>query len=100
MNIDWTLIVQQLPFVVVIVWYSLARDKTAQEAQNRFMAALDKRDEEFERRNTAVVNALNELTRCLAAHDEKVQERIATSQDKVIDAVAVQRAQTGRGGNR
>ena len=47
------------------MWY-------ARQNQTQFMAALDKRDEQYERRNVALVQALNQNTEQLRALTELV----------------------------
>jgi hypothetical protein len=73
---DWATIAVQIPLVAAFIWFSL-------ESQKRFQCALDKRDEEFEKRNNATCNSLDSLTRSvtamterLIAHDVRVQPAV------------------------
>jgi hypothetical protein len=51
---SWAALLIQVPLVGVFIWYSLT-------TQRAFMDALDKRDQAFERRNLAVIEAMDKL---------------------------------------
>jgi hypothetical protein len=53
--IDWPSILIQLPIVAVFIWYSRATNK-------EFSAALERRDELFEKRNDVLVEAIKANT--------------------------------------
>lgn len=59
MSETWITVLSQIPFVAVFIWYSLEVGKQARQAQDRFMEALDKRDDAFERRNEKMVTAMD-----------------------------------------
>jgi hypothetical protein len=80
---DWTALLTQIPLVAAFMWYALEQQRRGQEVTITFMAALDKRDQEYERRNAAIIAALNELSRNIAmltertcSHDEVTREAI------------------------
>ena len=65
----WASLAVQIPIVVAFIWYS-------RDMQNQFNNSLCKRDEMYEKRNEAMVNALQantaqltELTRIITQHD-------------------------------
>ena len=64
---DWTALVGQIPLVAAFIWFSL-------EQQKRFDAALDRRDEAFDKRNDKICEALDSLTSNFMAHDDRVRE--------------------------
>lgn len=77
----------QVPLVGVFIWFAL-------QNQREFMKALDKRDEAFEKRNAAVIEAINQLNAAISAqlhelncsqeeHDKFVRENIARARGKV-----------------
>jgi hypothetical protein len=88
-NIEsWAALLIQVPLVGVFIWYSLVMNERMVRTQTAFMAALDRRDEEFEKRNLAVISAIErmnaatcaEIGRLVAAqneHDRWVRDNIA-----------------------
>lgn len=94
---DWTALATQIPLVAAFIWFALEMYKRSVQQTEAFMAALDKRDTEYEQRNQALVSAITELTRqitqqterfcvhdevtrsALAAHDKRVDERITAA---------------------
>lgn len=71
---SWISLLIQVPLVGVFIWYSLEMSKRMQENQMKFMDALDKRDDAFEKRNQAVISAINSLNSSICANLEKIQE--------------------------
>jgi len=76
----------QIPIVAAFIWYSLEMNKRNNEAlkesQQRFLAALDRREESFEKRNQGVINAMSELTKILSNHDLETKKAIATMDER------------------
>jgi hypothetical protein len=64
---DWTSILIQVPLVGIFIWFSL-------ESQKRFSDALDKRDQEFEKRNAATCRSLEVLTSSVLSMTERLVE--------------------------
>lgn len=77
---DWISVAVQIPLVAAFIWFSL-------ESQKRFQTALDKRDEEFEKRNRSTCSSLDGLTRTVAAMTERLVEHDVRVQP-VIEVVA------------
>ncbi len=86
---SWITLLIQVPLVGVFIWYSLEMSKRSAESQKAFMDALDKRDQAFENRNTAVIKAIDNLNSsiCLQikelkddhdSHDKYVREKLPT----------------------
>lgn len=84
----WVSILGQIPFVAVFVWFALETGKQNQQSQTRFLEALDKRDESFERRTTALVETMNANNRAVldtlsrmetndSEHNDFVRERLS-----------------------
>ena len=87
MEPSWLTLLIQVPLVGVFIWYSLEMDKRGKESQRLYMEALDKREAEYDKRNGAIINAINamstaitaevsNLARCQDEHDEFVRENI------------------------
>ncbi len=87
MSETWVAILSQIPFVAVFIWYSLEVGKQARQAQDRFMEALDKRDDAFERRNEKMVTAMDVNNRAIldtlarmessaCAHDAAMRDKL------------------------
>ena len=69
---SWVGIVAQVPLVAAFIWFSL-------EMQKRNEASLARRDEMYEKRNAAIVDALSantlqitRLTEIMTKHDAKI----------------------------
>jgi len=66
--ISWISLALQVPLVGVFIWYSL-------KSQERYLQSLDKRDEEYAKRNEAVCIALGKVAQALDVHDRGCDER-------------------------
>jgi len=88
MEPSWISLLIQVPLVGAFIWYSLEMNKRMAEAQRMYMEALDKRDAEYDKRNSALINAINtmsiaitksvdNLATCQNEHDDFVRENIA-----------------------
>lgn len=90
MSETWIAILGQIPFVAVFIWYSLEVGKQARQAQDRFLEALDKRDDAFERRNEKLVTAMDVNNRAvldtLARMESTVCEHDRLVRDKLGEA--------------
>ena len=86
---SWITLLIQVPLVGVFIWYSLEMAKRSAAAQDKFLAALDKRDEQFtarnkalietmERNNQAVCSAISAIGEMLKDHDQHTREYIAS----------------------
>lgn len=71
----WIGLFVQVPLVGIFIWYSI-------KMQERFQQSLDRRDEQYERRNNALVEAitantqqLSELTREIIAERQQPTPR-------------------------
>lgn len=84
---SWVTLLIQVPLVGVFIWYSLEMDKRGKDSQRLYMEALDKRDAEYDKRNSALINAINSmssaiqaeignLAECQTEHDKFVRENI------------------------
>lgn len=71
---SWISLLVQVPLVGVFIWYSLEMSKRMQESQMKFMEALDKRDDAFEKRNQAVIAVINSMNASICAGLDKIQE--------------------------
>jgi hypothetical protein len=85
---EWLSLLVQVPLVGAFILYSLEMVKRANESQKLYMDALDRRDVEYDKRNGALINAINamstsiisevrESAKCQNEHDEFVRENIA-----------------------
>lgn len=94
---SWITLLIQVPLVGVFIWYSLEMAKRSAESQRAFMDALDKRDQAFESRNTAVIKAIDNLNQSICAqineierghneHDKYVRENFARVNTKTTRA--------------
>ena len=70
----WIGLFVQVPLVGIFIWYSI-------KMQERFQQSLDRRDEQYERRNNALVEAitantqqLSELTREIIAERQQAAQ--------------------------
>ena len=90
---SWITLLIQVPLVGVFIWYSLEMAKRSAAAQDKFLSALDKRDEQFtarnkalietmERNNQAVCGAIGAIGEMLLDHDKHTREYIAANQPK------------------
>ena len=88
METTWINLLIQVPLVGAFIWYSLEMNKRGAEAQRMYMEALDKRDQEYDKRNGALINAINSMSVAVTAsiqhlsdeqreHDDFVRENIA-----------------------
>lgn len=84
----WVSLLIQVPLVGVFIWYSLEMAKRSAESQRAFMDALDKRDQAFDNRNTAVIRTIDNLNNAICTqlkemdknhdeHDRFVRENFA-----------------------
>ena len=80
---DWLSLAIQVPLVGVFVWYSLETGKRQAEMQEKYMAALDKREEAFERRNRAVIDAIASLNSAICQQLQAVGARLEDHNDAV-----------------
>jgi hypothetical protein len=61
---DWTALIGQIPLVAAFIWFSL-------EQQKRFDAALNKREDAFDKRNEKICTALDLVSgRIVALSDD------------------------------
>jgi hypothetical protein len=74
--IDWTSVLIQIPIVAVFIWYS-------RDISKQFTNAIDKRDESYEKRNNALVEAIRantvatiELCKAMSNHDTWTHEAV------------------------
>jgi hypothetical protein len=63
---NWINLLIQIPIVGVFIWYSLV-------IQKAFMEALDRRDQAFEKRNAAVIEAIQELNKSICGKLERTR---------------------------
>lgn len=84
---SWLGILIQIPIVAVFIWYSNQMNNRMEAVQEKFMNALDRRDEGFERRNAATIQAIDRLNESIALqlkelncaqdeHDKWVRENV------------------------
>ena len=73
----------QVPLVGVFIWYSLEMSKRSAETQRAFMEALDKRDQAFENRNTAVIKAIDNLNTAIC-HQLESLDKSHEEHDKYV----------------
>ena len=84
---DWPSVLVQIPLVAAFIWFAIATQKANQvsmDARNKsFSDALGKRDEGYEQRNKALVDAMiantnqmNELTKAMVMHDSWTREAV------------------------
>lgn len=84
---DWTDLIIEAPLLVAFIWFALQMNQKLAEAQNQmnlrlaeaqkaFLDSLCNRDDRFDRRNEAVIQAILTNTKLLAelAHDLAVHE--------------------------
>ena len=83
---SWVTLLIQVPLVGVFIYYSMM-------TQNKFLEALDKRDEAFQRRNQALIDSMGAMQQAIVAeikslnasqerHDEFVREKVARARVK------------------
>lgn len=88
MDSSWISLLIQIPLVAFFGWYSLEMNKRSAESQKIYMEALDKRDQEYEKRNNALITAINSLATsitqeirtivdCQNEHDKFVRENVS-----------------------
>ena len=82
---SWITLLIQVPLVGVFIWYSLEMAKRSSDSQKAFMDALDKRDQAFESRNTAVINAIDNLNRAIC-HQLEIIDKSHEEHDKYVRA--------------
>ena len=71
---SWITLLIQVPLVGVFIWYSLEMAKRSSDSQKAFMDALDKRDQAFEMRNTAVIKAIDNLNAAICHQLESIDK--------------------------
>ncbi len=76
MEPSWLTLLIQVPLVGVFIWYSLEMDKRGKESQKLYMEALDKRDAEYDRRNSALIGAINAMSAANTASSSAIQAEI------------------------
>lgn len=91
---DWTSLIAQAPIIAAFIWFSI-------EVQKRNSEAQDRRDVAYEKRNEALVEAINanaaqtmELTRQLIQHDQRVEARIQVAAAETARVLAVTERKT------
>ncbi len=98
MEPSWLTLLIQVPLVGVFIWYSLEMNKRSAEAQKSYMDALDRRDQEYEKRNLALITSINAMSMAIT----KSVDNLATCQnehdDFVRENVARRESATKRGG--
>jgi hypothetical protein len=72
---DFVSLLVQIPLVGVFIWYSLEMNKRSNQTQKEFMDALDKRDEAFDKRNAAVISAIEHLNESICTQLSNIQEK-------------------------
>ncbi|MHC1739737.1 MAG: hypothetical protein AB9897_01355 [Anaerolineaceae bacterium] len=72
---NWLSLLIQVPLVGVFIWYSLEMNKRSNQTQKEFMDALDKRDDAFDKRNSAVILAIEHLNDSICTQLKEVQSR-------------------------
>lgn len=72
---SWVSLLIQVPLVGVFIWYSLEMNKRQQESQEKYMSALDKRDEAFERRNASVIASIDRLNQAIVVQLKEIQNQ-------------------------
>lgn len=84
---SWVALLIQVPLVGVFIWYSLESNKrwqqTSEKSQERFMEALDKRDDEFEKRNNSVITTIGSLNSAIVTQLKEMQ-RAAEEHDRYV----------------
>ena len=82
---SWVTLLIQVPLVGVFIWYSLEMSKRAAESQQAFMNALDRRDQAFEGRNKATIEAISHLNDAICLQLKEL-ERSNDEHDKLVRA--------------
>lgn len=80
---SWITLLIQVPLVGVFIWYSLEMNKRSTESQKTFLDALDKRDQSFEIRNKAVIEAIGSLNAAICAQLKDL-ERAEDEHDRFV----------------
>lgn len=75
MEADLVSLLVQVPLVGVFIWYSLEMNKRSNQTQKEFMNALDKRDEAFDKRNAAVITAINSMNESICTQLKSIQHQ-------------------------
>jgi CRISPR/Cas system CSM-associated protein Csm2 small subunit len=84
LNLDAAIsLLVQAPLVGVFVWFAVKMANQSAMQVNKFIDALDKRDQEYLTRNNAVIDALGKLSANIAnltertcSHDEVMRESL------------------------
>lgn len=96
---DWPSVLVQIPLVAAFIWFAIATQKANQASMDvrdkSFSDALAKRDEGYEQRNKAIVDAMiasteqmNELTKSMVMHDSWTRESVHLMFDRTNDRTA------------
>ena len=95
---DWITVLVQVPLVGAFIWYSLEMNKRSTEAQKMYMEALDKRDQEYDKRNSALITAINSMSAAVTASIEHLSDEQRDHDDFVRENIARKDSATKRGG--
>jgi len=68
--------IPEIAIGVIVILFTLEVLKRVGVMQDKFLAALDKRDADFEARNSVVVQTLNALCSATQEHDTYVRTRL------------------------
>ena len=90
---SWLNLLIQIPLVGAFIWYSLEMAKRIGESQQRFMEALDKRDEAYEKRNNAVIASMDKLNVTVCGEIGKVIDQ-QDEHDKFVRSNLAKRGAT------
>lgn len=88
MNDMWISLISQIPFVAVFVWYSLEVGKQSRQTQDRYMDALDKRDNAYEARSASLVEAINANSRAILDTLARMEQSERQHYDVVLEKLA------------
>jgi hypothetical protein len=97
MQMDWTSLVGQIPFVAAFIWYAREVQRNINTQNMQFLEALNNQNKLYEDRNRALVQAITantqqlmEMTKCLTSHDAKVDEFIEANRAPVTRGRKIQ----------
>ena len=89
---DWTTLAIQTPIVAAFIWFALELNKRSQVQQDAFLAALDRRDEMYEKRNAALLAQITKSSDATIDALEKQTAQIASLTERFAQLQAVQGA--------
>lgn len=87
---DWTTLAIQTPIVAAFIWFALELNKRSQVQQDAFLAALDRRDEMYEKRNAALLAQITKSSDATIDALEKQTAQIASLTERFAQLQAVQ----------